>query len=60
MSVLYVYDMAGRLVANAKVDEVAQEQGYDLDVYRLPVGTYAIIATNNEGKQFRQQLVIKR
>ncbi len=57
---LSVYDMVGRLVANAKVDEVAKEQGYGLDVHGLPVGAYVIIATNNKGQQFREQLLIKR
>ncbi len=59
VGIFYVYDMAGRLMQKVDVDIKAQ-QGYEMNVQSLPIGTYVVIATDNDGQVFTKQLVIKR
>ncbi|MCW5517433.1 Ig-like domain-containing protein [Muriicola sp. Z0-33] len=57
---ILIYDVTGRLIKRVKANDNVDVGVYLIQVQDLPAGTYFVRARDVEGKEFQEQMAIKR
>jgi PKD repeat protein len=56
----HIYDASGRLVKVLRASAYGDLRSYNLNVLDLPIGMYYVMATDAEGNQYQEQILVSR